>query len=373
MSAITNDSHLRHDGQMATWRECRDTILEIAATASALFTYGLLGFLLPAVEYATVTLAPHVPFVDVGQVQPAQAQPWKIWNYSNNQFIQQTKDLFAFKTILLAMLSQDLLDFVKVPGQGFRQLSIAQLLAAADLMYAALTTNDVTANERFLDEPFVDDGTQKVSSFVAAQRRRHHTSAENGQILPPATMVRYLRAAMVPCNQFTTVIERFEATYPTVALQTFDLLAAMLTTYDNSRAKTDTVGNLKYAAAAVARNRAPGLAVHDAAANVTDFAALAIGLAPHLGVMFNTANAVVNTPKHAARRRGGAGGAVQQPAAAGTLLYCWTHGQCFHPGKACKFKEPGHRDEATLAQPLGGETGIWEEIKLAQRLEGKRR
>ena len=34
--------------------------------------------------------------------------------------------------------------------------------------------------------------------------------------------------------------------------------------------------------------------------------------------------------------------------------YCWTHGACAHDGSACKNKKPGHKDEATFANKMGG-------------------
>ena len=36
--------------------------------------------------------------------------------------------------------------------------------------------------------------------------------------------------------------------------------------------------------------------------------------------------------------------------------YCWTHGACSHDGKDCKNKAPGHRDDATFSNKLGGST-----------------
>ena len=36
--------------------------------------------------------------------------------------------------------------------------------------------------------------------------------------------------------------------------------------------------------------------------------------------------------------------------------YCWTHGLCHHPGSECCLKADGHKDEATLANRLGGST-----------------
>ena len=37
-------------------------------------------------------------------------------------------------------------------------------------------------------------------------------------------------------------------------------------------------------------------------------------------------------------------------------LYCWTHGGCGHLGGACRDKKPGHKDEATFENKMGGST-----------------
>ena len=39
-----------------------------------------------------------------------------------------------------------------------------------------------------------------------------------------------------------------------------------------------------------------------------------------------------------------------------TSKYCWSHGACGHDDKDCRSKKPGHRDEATFADRLGGST-----------------
>ena len=37
-----------------------------------------------------------------------------------------------------------------------------------------------------------------------------------------------------------------------------------------------------------------------------------------------------------------------------TDKYCWSHGACGHDGKDCRNKKPGHRDDATFGNRLGG-------------------
>ena len=56
----------------------------------------------------------------------------------------------------------------------------------------------------------------------------------------------------------------------------------------------------------------------------------------------NQARTHRKTPDNARRARGD------------TTKYCWTHGACSHGSADCKMKAPGHKDEATFENRLGG-------------------
>ena len=34
--------------------------------------------------------------------------------------------------------------------------------------------------------------------------------------------------------------------------------------------------------------------------------------------------------------------------------YCWSHGKCGHRSDECRAKKPGHKDQATLQNKMGG-------------------
>ena len=36
--------------------------------------------------------------------------------------------------------------------------------------------------------------------------------------------------------------------------------------------------------------------------------------------------------------------------------YCWTHGACAHESAACNHKKPGHKNDATFTNKMGGST-----------------
>ena len=38
------------------------------------------------------------------------------------------------------------------------------------------------------------------------------------------------------------------------------------------------------------------------------------------------------------------------------MYYCHTHGACYHPSPKCRNKAPGHQDNATFANRMGGST-----------------
>ena len=44
-----------------------------------------------------------------------------------------------------------------------------------------------------------------------------------------------------------------------------------------------------------------------------------------------------------------------------TDKYCWTHGACGHFGKNCRGKAPGHKDEATFENKMGGSKALCKE------------
>jgi len=39
-------------------------------------------------------------------------------------------------------------------------------------------------------------------------------------------------------------------------------------------------------------------------------------------------------------------------------FYCWTHGACNHDGKRCRAKAPGHKQEATKDNRMGGSNAL---------------
>ena len=39
--------------------------------------------------------------------------------------------------------------------------------------------------------------------------------------------------------------------------------------------------------------------------------------------------------------------------------YCWSHGACAHTSQQCRSKKPGHRNEATFTNKLGGSTAYY--------------
>lgn len=63
-------------------------------------------------------------------------------------------------------------------------------------------------------------------------------------------------------------------------------------------------------------------------------------------------NKSTNRPK--STYRGPRKGQPDRPLPSFCTHYCWTHGMTGHKGDECKTKAPGHRDEATKDNRLGG-------------------
>ncbi len=53
-------------------------------------------------------------------------------------------------------------------------------------------------------------------------------------------------------------------------------------------------------------------------------------------------------------RGAGRGGAIRYPRRYN--VYCWSHGGCGHHGRSCRDKQPGHQDDATFENKMGGST-----------------
>jgi hypothetical protein len=339
MSTLITDIP-QHDGSKKTYKPFRELVLEFCSTACGLFPFGLLAFLLPPAEYAVLTQVIFHPFPDPGAVQPLLAQPWKVWEFATNKFNAQQTAIMEFRKVLIAALSTDLLEHIKVPIHGLRLLSIAQLLAAADAMYGVLTTADIRANEDALLIPFVDDGSMKVSTFTATHKHHHTIAFENHNEIQEPNKVYYLKTAMQPCGQFEPVITLFEAQFSSALAQHFDVFSERLIDFDNNRVKQVTVGTIKYAAA-VTRIPARPAPVQPSAAVAppssqedTNSAAILLAAAAII-TAHNAAAAPTTQPARKPRTTNS------------SMLYCWTHGQCLHNGVDCTLKAPGHKDNAT--------------------------
>ena len=60
----------------------------------------------------------------------------------------------------------------------------------------------------------------------------------------------------------------------------------------------------------------------------------------------NNSNPPATTPTNNPRRR----------RRTNFTFYCWSHGACAHPSHECKSKRPGHQDQATFQNKMGGST-----------------
>ena len=59
-------------------------------------------------------------------------------------------------------------------------------------------------------------------------------------------------------------------------------------------------------------------------------------------------------------RRGGGGNSGYRKRK-NVSKYCWTHGACAHSSNECSNKKPGHQDNATFSNKLGGSTRFCQE------------
>ena len=50
--------------------------------------------------------------------------------------------------------------------------------------------------------------------------------------------------------------------------------------------------------------------------------------------------------------------------------YCWSHGACGHPGRTCRNPKPGHKNEATFANRMGGSNYYCRQVMDNQEANG---
>ena len=214
--------------------------------------YGLLGFLLAPADWLLLAnigqpAGPFAPVPNPGlQPPPVPANVHALWVADLDRFERQVSIVNAFTLALIASLDAPTKQLIA--PNGFRGLGLAQILAALVVEYGVATPADITDIRSALQIPFIA-GTS-FADHVSTHRNAHALLTAHGMAQNAADQVRDLRHSIAHISAFHAALASFDATSPTLALQTFPLLVRTLQTVADTTALDPTAASEGYAAAA---------------------------------------------------------------------------------------------------------------------------
>ena len=294
--------------------------MDLAARSSTAceFGHGLLGFILPPLEWlgllfpvghVAVAFVP-VPPPGAAPLLPGGATALQVsvhnalfasWKYSDERYQLQQVSLNAFKGIFIASLDCVTRRLITDPLTGTRNVTIQDIDARLFAAHGILSPSDLRANEASLREPYHPD--RPIREHTSTHQELHAIAQANGNPISDAQQVDFLITSLRPCGLFNGRIDHWVIAFPTVALQRFQDLADALHLYADNRTPDLTTSSAGYSAA----------------------------VRPALDVSSTSR----------------------------LKAYCWSHGTCSHSSKDCTKRKIGHEDTASFANTKGGSNFVY--------------
>jgi len=241
-----------------------------------------------------------------------------------NRYLDQQKAIKEFKTLLVQSLDEEALSLIAEPSPfGTRRRSINFILTTLRDAYGVLTAADLAQLKLRLREPY--QPATPIRDYIRKHRDVHNVCESAAQVMPEADKVQALRRGVKHVPAMANAVQYFVTMHPTVAAQTFDLMATLLGQAEDNGEPEPTTGTTGYAAAATAP--------------ATAFATMA-----DLEKKLEELRKALLSQSSA-----GAPKSKKKPA-----KYCWTHGACAHTSKDCTYPADGHDPNATATNRLGG-------------------
>jgi hypothetical protein len=239
-----------------------------------------------------------------------------------NRYLEQQKALKTFKTALIQSLDEEALSLITEPPPfGTRRRSIHFILTTLREAYGILTAADLVQLKLRLRDPYPP--ATPIRDYIRKHRDVHHVCASAQQAMAEADKVQALRRGVKHVPMMATAVQHFVTMQPTVAGQSFDLLATLLGQAEDNGEPEPTTGTSGYAAASV---NTPPVTMADLDRKIAELRA------EFLQVL------AIAPDKH-----------KKLP-----TQYCWTHGACAHSSQACTYPAAGHVTTATASNPQGG-------------------
>ena len=235
----------------------------------------------------------------------------------------------GYPTHIRALVEQDhSLDHLTLAEQ------FEQLLQLLPLSHADFEFMSIQIEKAYLP-------TIKIDTFTANQLQHLKYLKDAGQPIQPLEAVRKMFKAFTStpenAEDFKEVMKEFVQKYGPVVQQTPNNFATFINTFVKERLPIYKEAN--------AKSRAANAALFVSDNNETSNAALAVtsGANANLEKQLQQLIEVMKSQQQ---------NSVHNDK--GKKKYCWTHGVCFHSGNQCKSKAPGHKDDASFKNQMGG-------------------
>jgi hypothetical protein len=313
--ALASLTKIKGKPDAMSWRQIRRELYTRAgATATPLGgTYGYLGAIMPAAEYAQLPGAvafvePVHPGPHPGHANTTQAviietnRTYKAECDASIQYLAVTQ---ALKMQLLAAVDDTFLSALKHDELGYAAVSCTRLMEHLHDTYGTITPDQLTTNRAIFTAEWNPESPIE-DLWARTQECRRFATAGNDPITEPET-VRTLLGVIEKATLLATAVTDWRKR-PQVEW-TLANFQSDFTHANTERVRCLTVGNTGHSANAATTPAAPGTALPSISTDGTK------------------------------------------------MYYCWSHGLGTNPNhcsSACNNKSPGHIDNATATNLQGG-------------------
>jgi hypothetical protein len=292
---------------------------------------GLLHLINPAMHNALADPA-DAPFQLIARIPdgyPVAGPVAKQCQYDSNKKECDSQDAAVqiLERSIWTTVEPDMIQVLKHPITNFHHLSLLQVFQYVTTTYGMPSAEDLTALKTYLQNPMAVDA--RIETVFTEHDRVNEISIAANQALSQHDRVRYLVCAVQQNPDFSFAVNSFFNTYPTIAIQTYERLrTALLSAARNTSSTAPSrmgLTALRVPSAPRALGASPDLETHPPSGN---------------------ANAAVQRQHNISQ-------------------YCWTHGNCGHPGIKCDTRttKPGFQIAATKQNPMGDATTNWPDVR----------
>jgi hypothetical protein len=308
---------------------------QLSANASAIPSlngggaHGHMALTLTAAAYAELSDVPFViPVAPPADPEPGTTQPQIT---ENNRLHKRAVAIHSLYVAVNNALRRQLLDAVprvyvrdlEHPQFAYSHVTCLDLLDHLWRNFGTISASDLKNNIQSMYTPW--NPADPIETIFHRLTDAIAYSTAGRDPISEAAAVRAGYDVLEHSGLFPRACETWRTASPDT--HTLANLRTLFKVADTDRKRTVTTGALGYANALSAPSSAPPSIVSDTLS--LPFSALSVS---------------------------------HSSAATTEKTYCWTHGSSNnrrHTSATCKNKAPGHRDDATAANPLGGSTKIW--------------